>query len=197
MNKMKPKIIAIIGAPGTGKSFLSQKLAESLGASLILEEDFPEDITQNLKNDVNRLETFLWFKNRFVKDMEKAKELKKQGKTVILDTYLVSNNLHITTMFSGTEQKRLLKEADIEIKKCSHPDVVIFLDASNEKIKDFVMKRGRDFDTNEKFMQRILSIKKAHDEYLNKNRNSVIYIQRDKFDFNKNDDLQKVIELIR
>jgi len=49
---MEGLIVAVIGSPGTGKSFLTKKLAEFLHAEKILEEDvkFPERILENFKS---------------------------------------------------------------------------------------------------------------------------------------------------
>ena len=142
------------------------------------------------------METIIWFRNKLIEDMKKSLELKKQGNLVVMDTCLISNELHITTMTSGFEQEILLKQAQFDREYMPQPDVIIFLDASEETIRKFTKKRGRDYDTNKKFIQRNLSIKKAHDDYFNKNKESLIYINRDNFDFEKEEDLQKVIDKI-
>ena len=195
---MEPMIISVIGAPGVGKSFLVEKLAKKLGAISMLEEGkgIPERIIENFKNDSRQMETIIWFRNKLIEDMKKSLELKKQGNLVVMDTCLISNELHITTMTSGFEQEILLKQAQFDREYMPQPDVIIFLDASEETIRKFTKKRGRDYDTNKKFIQRNLSIKKAHDDYFNKNKESLIYINRDNFDFEKEEDLQKVIDKI-
>ena len=195
---MEATIIAVIGGPGVGKSFFVDKLSKYLKAETIIEnvEEIPEKIIENFKKDIGQIETILWFRNRCIRDIEKALRLKSDGKIVIMDTYLISNELHITTMTSGFEQEILLEQAKFDRKYILKPDVVIFLDASENKIKEFTYKRGRDFDTNEKFIQRNLSIKKAHQEYYNKNKDSIIYINRDNLDFEKEEDIKKVIEKI-
>jgi len=193
---MEPLIIAVIGAPGTGKTFLVEKLASYLNASKILEENIPKRIIENFQKNIHQTETLTWFRNKCIKDIEKAIELKKQGKIVILDTYWISNELHIPTLVSGFEQEILLKQAYLDKKYLPSPDLVIFLDASEEKIRELILKRGRDYDTNEKFIQRNISIKKAHDDYLQKNKNSLIYINRNNLDFNKQQDIKKVINQI-
>ncbi len=193
---MEPSIIAVIGAPGTGKSFLVKKLAGKLNAELIIEDvdAIPDEIIEHFKKDTGQVEILLWFRNKCIEDLEKAIELKKQGKIVVMDTYWISNELHITTMISGFMQKILLDQAKIDRKNLPKPDKVIFLDASEETIRSLTMERGRDFDTNEKFIQRNLSIKRAHDEYYNKNRDELIYINRDNLDFEKDEDLNRVLE---
>lgn len=196
---MESIIISVIGTPGVGKSFLVEKLANKLGAISILEEgkEIPERILENFKNESRQMETIIWFRNKLIEDMKKSLELKKQGNLIVMDTCLISNELHITTMTSGFEQEILLKQAQFDREHMPQPDVVIFLDASEETVRKLTEKRGRDYDTNEKFIQRNLSIKKAHDDYFNENKDSLIHINRDNLDFEKEEDLQKVIDIIK
>lgn len=195
---MEPTIIAIIGGPGVGKSFLVDKLIKYFKAEAILEnvEEIPEKVIENFKKDVGQMETIIWFRNKCIRDMEKALKLKSDGKVVVMDTYLISNELHITTMTSGFEQEILLEQAKSDRKHIPKPDIVIFLDASENKIRELTLKRGRDFDTNEKFIQRNLSIQKAHQEYYNKNKDSLIYVNRDNLDFEEEEDIKKLVEEI-
>jgi len=195
---MEPTIIAVIGSPGVGKSFLVKKLTEYLGAEKIMEsaKELPERIIENFKKNTGQMETIIWFRNQVIENIEKALELKKQGKIVVMDTYIISNELHITTMTSGFEQEILLHQAKLDRKYIPKPDVVIFLDASEDKIKELTHKRGRDFDTTEEFIQRNLSIKKTHEDYYKENKNSLIYINREELDFEKKKDLQKVVDAI-
>ena len=196
---MEPIIIAVIGAPGVGKTFLVKKLARYLNAKTILEdvEEIPNKIIENFKKDIGQMETILWFRNKCIKDIERALRLKSQRKIVVMDTYLISNELHITTMTSGFEQEILLEQADFDRKYIPKPDIIIFLDASEDSMRKFIIKRGRDFDTNEKFLQRNFSIRKSHGEYYNKNKDSLIYINRDKMNFEKKKDIEKIAEKIK
>ncbi len=196
---MEPIIIAVIGAPGVGKTFLVKKLAHYLKAETILEnvDEMPTQIIENFKENIRQMETILWFRNKCIKDIEEALKLKSQGKIVVMDTYLISNELHITTMTAGFEQEILLEQAHFDRKYIPKPDVVLFLDASESKIKELTLQRGRDFDTTEKFIQRNLSIRKAHQDYYHKNKNSLIYINRDTMDFENLEDIKHIVDEIK
>lgn len=196
---MDPIIIAIIGGPGVGKSFLVNKLAEYFNAEKIVEnvEEIPEKIIENFKKDVGQIETIIWFRNKCIRDIERALKLKEEGKVVIMDTYLTSTELHISTMTSGFEQEILFQQFKFDKKYIPSPDIVIFLDAAENKIRGFTLKRGRDFDTNEKFIQRNLSIQKAHSDYYKQNKDFLIYLNRDNLDFEKREDIEIVVAKIR
>lgn len=195
---MEPVIIAVIGTPGTGKSFLVERLAKKLGAVPIFEEvgGIPSRIEVNLKYNLRSVETILWFRNKLIRDMMRAVDIKKKGKVVVMDTCPVSNDLYIPSMTHGFEQEVLLEQARIDTKAMPQPDVVIFLDASVETIRELIRRRGRDYDTSQDFMKRNLEIKKTHDDYFKKNKGSLVYVNRDGLDFNKKEDVEMVVEKI-
>lgn len=195
---MKPTIISIIGAPGVGKTFLTKKLAEYLHAEVILEKDneIPKRVIESLENNIRPIETVLWFRNKLIKNIGRAISMKRSGKTVIMDSCLITNELHIKIMTPGYERKILLEQADLDKKYIPNPDVIIFLNASAKTIKNFTLKRGRSFDTSKTYLKRNQLIRRTHQEYYKKNKDSMIYINRDKLDFNKKDDLIKVINKV-
>ncbi len=114
-----------------------------------------------------------------------------------MDTYPLTSALHITTLTTGFIQELLLKRAEHDSKYLPQPDVVVFLDASETTIRRFIAQRGRDFDARETYVQRILSVKRAHDEYLTKSLHTLVYMNRDLLDFNKEEDLLKVVDKIK
>ncbi len=77
---MGPIIIAVIGCPGVGKTFLAEKLANTLGAVALFEEDggLPPRILENLNKEIRNLETFFWFYNKQIEMMERAHSLKRK-----------------------------------------------------------------------------------------------------------------------
>ncbi|GEM_PF-1657130 len=196
---MEPRIISIIGAPGVGKSFLVEKLAKKINATAILEEanGLPDRIIENFKNNCGQMETILWFRNKLIEDIKKAFCLKEQKISVVMDTWLISNELHITTMTRGFEQEILLTQAKFDREFMPKPDIIIFLDASENTIRMLTQKRARNYDTNEEFMQRNLSIKKAHDDYYKENKDSLVYINRDNLYFENESDIQKVVDILK
>jgi deoxyguanosine kinase len=192
---MQPTIFAVIGGSGIGKTFLVNKLANYFKIESIIEDvdNFPERIIENFTKDIRHLETILWFRNKAIKEMEYAIKVKSQNKSIILDTSLLSNELHITTLTKGFEQEILLKQAEMDNKFIPKPDITIFLSASKQKVKEFILKRNRSFDTTSKYMERIFSINKAHENYYNQNKENFVYINRNNLDFEKNEDLKLVI----
>lgn len=196
---MEGKIIGLIGGPGVGKTFLADKLMSELNAILLMEdvESFPADIIDNFTNDKNHVETILWFRNKCILRMEEALKLKAEGKNVVMDTFLLSNALHITSMVEGFSREVLLEQASIDSNYFSSPDVVLFLDASEDKIRELTLVRGREFDTTDKFLKRNISIRNAHRDYYQKHESEIVYIQRDKMDFDVDADLNYVVEKIK
>lgn len=196
---MDPVIISVIGAPGVGKSFLVDKLAKRLNAVPMFEkvDEIPSRVLVNLKYDLRQMETVVWFRNLSIREMKEALRLKGGGKVVVMDTCPLTNDLYIPVMTHGFEKEILLEQARIDRGFVEGPDVIVLLDASEDAIRKFVDKRGRDFEASEKFVQWILSIKKSHYDYFNENRDSFVYVNRDNLDFAREEDVEKVVEKIK
>lgn len=196
---MEPIVISVIGAPGAGKSFLVDKLAKRLNAIPMFEkvEEIPSRVIVNLKYDLRQVETILWFRNKSITEMKEALRMKGEGEIVVTDTCPISNDLYIPVMTHGFEREILLEQTRIDREFIQGPDVIIFLDASENVIRKFVKKRGREFEASEKFVQWILSIKKSHYDYFNENRDSFVYVNRDNLDFEKKEDVERVVDKIK
>src|SRR3989339_681445 len=101
------KIIAVIGAPRSGKTFLVNKLASVLGAQAFLEgygDKFPKFIEDDIKNSENNLRRILWFRNRQISHLLEAVKLKKIQKGVVLDTFWVDNQMYVDVLLSGHDK---------------------------------------------------------------------------------------------
>ena len=60
------KIIVIVGAPASGKTYLAEKLAPLYKAEIIYshyKEGLPEEIKLNLSTQKKLFETIVWFRN--------------------------------------------------------------------------------------------------------------------------------------
>ncbi len=197
---MRGKIIAVVGAPGSGKSFLVKKLKEYLNAEAFFEgeeKDLPEKIIENLSKQVNNFETILWFRNQRIKDFLKALELKEKGKNIILDTFWITNQFHINSMLNNFEKKVALDLGALDLKSFPMPDLIIFLKIEEKDIRKSIKLRARNFDQNESFIKRILSINKEHKDFFKKNKfKNLLIIDKNKFDFSKEKDFYELIKKI-
>ncbi len=198
MDKIKPQIIAIVAGSGVGKTFLVKKLGAKLGAKTIIEKNLPKEVIENLTQGKNYLETLFWFRQKLIKEIEIAQLLKKQGNIIILDTFWESNNLYIKDYTEGFMQKTLQEYVNVTKKHLPKPDKIIYLDASKEKILQHLKQRdGWSFDKKKKHLLKMLKIKKSHDQYYLENSDKVFYVNRDNLDFDREEDLQIIIDIIK
>jgi deoxyadenosine/deoxycytidine kinase len=198
---MEGKIIAVVGAPASGKSFVVKKLAEYFNADAFFEgevETLPKRIVGNFSQKKRNFETVIWFRNQRVRDFLEAEKLKKKGKNVILDTFWITNQLHINSMLQGFEKELAEQIGRIDNEIMPRPDLIVFLQIDEKNIRDFIKQRGREFDQDEEFIQRILSVNKEHEDFFKKNNfKNILFIRRDEMDFRRESDFQKLIKKIK
>ena len=198
----KGKIIAIVGGPRSGKSFLVDLLAKHYGGIAILEgeeQDFPEQIREDIEKNMRPLERITWFRNKLVKEYFRAIEMKKEGKTVIIDNFWISYQLYIDALAKDFEGTIIHDLAEIDRSTLPWPDVVVFLLLSEEGIRDFIKRGGRAFNQSEDFIQRqALPIHRLHEEFFHREgiRERVIALSRDSIDFSDKKDFQDLLEKI-
>lgn len=191
---MKPTIIAILGAPGVGKTYYAEKIAQACDAELIKEPPITKRILQNFKDNERSLETILYFLNEGIKNIEKANVLKDRGDVVIMDTCWISTILHIETMLDGYEQEIMLTQKNLLKNYLPYPDALIYLTASQENIKNNISERDRDFDTSETFLRRSASISHEHESYFA--HHDHIKIDCESLKFEAEESVSEIIEKI-
>ena len=146
----KPRYIAIEGPIGAGKTSLAAKLAEDLGGRAILEsfEDNPflGEFYKNRRK--HALKTQIFF---LISRYQQQKELVQQdlfSQTVVCD-YLFSKD----RIFAGLNLTRdelfiydkIYSLLDVQIPK---PDLVVYLQSSQDILKKHIRLRGIDYEKN-------------------------------------------------
>jgi deoxyadenosine/deoxycytidine kinase len=196
------KIIAIIGSPRSGKSFLARALVDHFQAQLILEgeeKDFPTRIKEDIEKNIRPVERIIWFRNELIKKYLLALEYKKGGKNVILDTFWISSRPYVKPLLSGFERELVDELLKLDEETMSWPDVTLFLDVSDETIKKFIVEGGRKFDSSDEFfMEQAKPINDDHKKIFSSPvyKDKITKINRDDLDFKNPEHLQEIIEII-
>jgi len=204
MNKKNTgKIIAVVGAPRSGKSFLAELIAKHYEGELFLEgeeADFPKRIKEDIEKNIRPLERIMWFRNKLVNEYLSALKYKKDGKIVVLDAFWFSYQLFIDVLTEGFENDIMHEVAQNDRKLLSYPDIIVFLSVNEETIRKFVTLGGRQFDKSDEYIiNQALPVNKLHHEFFAKNKNiqgKIITVQRDEMDFARKEDFDKLINLI-
>ncbi len=200
MNTKKGIIIAVSGGPGTGKSALVRRLAKYYEAEALYEgeeKDFPETVRESIKTGKNQLATRMYFRNKTFSQYLEALRLKKEGFIVLLDNFWFVNEVCCQEFLSDPFERDLMMEtSSMDRDIFPWPDLIISLKASPEKIKEFVVARGRSFELNNNFLERYAAIHEVHDKYLKTFNSNVLYFDRSALDFKKPEDFTKLIKEI-
>lgn len=202
MDNTKGKIIAVVGSPRSGKSFLSKILADHYGADVFIEDVnvFPARILEDLAKNIRPLERSLWFRNQLVRKYRDALVCKKEGKSAIVDNFWLSWQLYLDVLDIDFEAELLREIADFDREILGWPDVIIFLKVQESSIRKFIKLGGRDFDQMEEYItKQVLPVNKSHQDFFENNPSipsKVIVLERDNMDFLRRDDLQNLIFLI-
>ncbi len=196
------KIIAVVGGPRSGKSFLVSRLAQYYKGIAVLEgeeSDFPLRIKEDIQENIRPLERIMWFRNKQVREYFKAIKEKEEGHIVVTDNFWISYQLYTGAIADGFEEGLINDVAQIDRDTLPWPDVIILLTLQEEVLRNFIKRGGRQFDQTEEFIQKqALPVHRLHEEFFNREgvREKTIIIQRDDLDFEKENDLHKVIEKI-
>ncbi|HCC06069.1 TPA: hypothetical protein DEP94_01765 [Candidatus Nomurabacteria bacterium] len=201
---METKIIAIIGAPRSGKTFLVQKLAEKLNYDIILEGangEFPTFIKDDIKNKTNGIRRTLWFRNKQLTNFLNAVDLQKQGQGSVLDTFWIDYQMYVDMLLDGEDKEIINDLVLIDRRNNAWPDIIIYLKNTEEGTKKFIeIADDRDFDKDGDFYEsQIAPLQKKYEEIINLAPPSVklITIERSTLDFEKEEDLNTIIEKIQ
>lgn len=196
------KIIAIIGAPRSGKSFLASKLAAKLGFELFLEGHdggVPMFLEKDIQNNQNSLRRILWFRNRQVAHFLEARKMKSLGKGIVLDTFWIDNQMYIDVLLNGYDADVAGEMMQIDQKTLEWPEVIVYLKNSELKTKEFIALGGREFDADEDFYQKtIVPLQEKYEKILAlaPSATQFITIDRSGMDFEQEEDLDALIKQI-
>ncbi len=196
---MKYNYIAIEGNIGSGKTSLAKMIAKDFDARLILErfEDnsflpkfykdpekyaFPLEMSfladryQQVKNDVTNHDLFMSF--------------------TIAD-YFIDKSLIFARKTLKKEELRLYSRLfNIIISKLPRPDLIIFLDATIEQVKQNIQKRGREYEKeiSGSYLEKIQN--GYLDYFRTSSKSTILILDTHNLDFvNKEDDYRKIISL--
>jgi len=165
-NKYKGKFIVIEGIDGSGKATQTKLLIRRLKkmgrktATL----DFPQYYNNFFGKTIGRfqngefgnapktnpyLASVLYAADRW-EAKNKIEKWLKNGKTVVLDRYASSNQIHQGGKFKNSKEKKKffdwLEEMEFEVFKIPKPDLVIFLNVPHQVTKKLILnKSSRDY----------------------------------------------------
>jgi deoxyadenosine/deoxycytidine kinase len=196
------KIIAVIGAPRSGKTFLVNKLASGLGYTPFLEgqnDTFPDFIKSDIQTNENSLRRILWFRNKEITHFLEAQELRRAGKGAVLDTFFADNQMYLDVLLSGHDRDVAYEMMQLDLRNLAWPDVVIYLKNNESRTKEFLKLGGRDFDAHEDYFDSyIVPLQAKYEKILTMvpSTSKLIIVDRSEMDFDTEEDLGLLLNQI-
>ncbi len=125
----RPIVIAVVGSHYSGKSTLSNLLIEKCGFEAV-KENWQNDPYKNNRDDSgDYLRSQYWFFLQTAKAMIEGEKLKKEGKSVVLDTFLPSSLNFAETKLNKVDFKVYEEIVDMVLDRLPLPDLVVYLKA--------------------------------------------------------------------
>ncbi len=188
-------ITSIIGAPGVGKSFLTQQLAalDCLPCFLEGEEGIiPDDVFESCFTG-NPVKRFTWFIDRFKKNMARAKKISDSGITCYVDGAAITD-----TAIMLYEDKKYHSQLKPIVDSAAHleSDITVLVTASEARLKELILARGRQSEPVEKALKRAIKIQNIFLKLIKDEQNCIL-IDRSNLDFKKEKDLKEINEKIK
>jgi deoxyadenosine/deoxycytidine kinase len=154
-----PRYIAVEGPIGAGKTSLAKRLAESLGAELVLEEVWDNPFLARFYEDGSSaaLPAQMFFLFARARQMEKLRQPDLFTKVRISDYLFAKDRLFAELNLSRDEFDLYLQvEASLGIEP-PVPDLVIYLQASVDALMARIARRGVGFERSieRRYLERI------------------------------------------
>lgn len=142
--------IAIEGPIGAGKTSLAQNMADRLKCALLLERPAENPFLEKFYGDVSRyaLPTQLSFLLQRINQFQNLTQADLLSEPTISDFLLEKDQLFARLTLSETEYDLYQKIFNQLQPQAPSPDLVIYLQASPEKLLERIKRRGSTYEKN-------------------------------------------------
>ena len=145
---MKQRYIVVEGPIGCGKTSLAHKLAQKMGADLLLEEPSSNPFLRQFYQDMRRyaLPTQLFFLFQRVERVGALKQPDLFAKPTVADFTLAKDPLFARLTLNDAEYQLYSRIYEHVRPQAPVPDLVIYLQASVDTLIDRVKRRGNAYE---------------------------------------------------
>ena len=196
------KHLAIVGNIGSGKTTLTQMLAEHFNWQATFEsaDDNPylSDFYHNMQQWAFHLQIY-FLNNRFqqVQLIQDSKVPIIQDRTIYEDAHIFAANLHQSGILTQRDFLNYRGIYDSIIGTVAPPDLLIYLKADLPRLQKQIKKRGRDYeaDMDPNYLQ---SLNELYGKWIDGYEHSpVVVIDMNNIDFvSRNEDFQSIVSQV-
>jgi deoxyguanosine kinase len=196
---MKYSFITIEGNIGAGKTTLAHLLSKHFNARLILEEfadnPFLPKFYENQRQYAFPLELF--FMAERYKQLKDLLQTKDMFQNLTISDYLFTKCLLFAKVNLPEEEFLLYQKLfDIINPQLVQPDLLIYLHAPVNKLKENIKKRNRSYEQNIE-SEYLFTLQETYTQYIKQHNIKTLFIDASKSDFLGNDEhLKSVIDAL-
>jgi deoxyguanosine kinase len=192
---MKYSFITIEGNIGAGKTTLSHLLSKHFNARLILEEfadnPFLPKFYENQRQYAFPLELF--FMAERYKQLKDLLQTKDMFQNITISDYLFTKCLLFAKVNLPEEEFLLYQKLfDIINPQLVQPDLLIYLHAPVNKLKENIKKRNRSYEQNID-SEYLFTLQETYTQYIKQHNIKTLFIDASKSDFLGNDEHLKIV----
>ena len=192
---MKYSFITIEGNIGAGKTTLAHLLSKHFNARLILEEfadnPFLPKFYENQRQYAFPLELF--FMAERYKQLKDLLQTKDMFQNVTISDYLFTKCLLFAKVNLPEEEFLLYQKLfDIINPQLVQPDLLIYLHAPVNKLKENIRKRNRSYESNIE-SEYLFTLQETYTQYIKQHNIKTLFIDASNSDFLGNDEHLKVV----
>lgn len=185
------KYIAIEGVIGAGKTSLTARLSQTIGARANYEEFEKNPFLEDFYSDPDRyaFQTQLFFLMSRYKQQQELHQLDLFHGMIVSDYLFAKDRIFATLNLSDKEMKLYDGIAKIMEKDIVKPDLVIYLQASTKNLMEYIRKRNRKMEKSisEEYIQALNDL--YNNFFFHYSDTPLLVINTDEIDFvhNEND----------
>jgi len=193
--------IAIAGNIGSGKTTLTRLLSKHFNWKPHYEDVENNPYLHSFYEDMQRWSFnlqvyFLNSRFRQVIDIRKSGKNIIQDRTIYEDAYIFAPNLHSMNLMSTRDFENYISLFELMSTFIQPPDLLIYLRASVPTLVNQIQSRGRDYEESIR-LDYLKLLNERYENWINGYTNGKLLIMDvDNMDFNKPEDLSKVIDKV-
>jgi deoxyadenosine/deoxycytidine kinase len=142
--------IAIAGNIGSGKTSLTEIIAQRLGFKPYFEDDknpYLVDFYEDMTNWSFNLQIYFLSKRlRSVKAIRAEKVNVVQDRTIYEDAYIFAHNLHQMGLMTTRDYSTYMDIFELAVEELPQPDLLIYLKGSVPTLISQIQRRGRAYE---------------------------------------------------